>query len=339
MDNSCACLSEAAARQRAGRYLKCVQYEGTRGAAHQVSRSLSYVRGTNEASADLQPMLVSDPPSGMVSKRRAVRLGIMVGSRFFGHPDHRLDEQRAMRIPIIRGIIDRRILANYRIDPDVLQRVLPPPFRPKLIKGYGVGGICLIRLKQLRPRWLPIPLGLGSENAAHRIAVEWDGAEGPAEGVYIPRRDTDSRLNVLAGGRVFPGVHHRARFHVAESGDRLSVALTSVDGDTRVAVSGTAAEELSGDSVFDSLGEASAFFESGSLGYSATRTDGRYDGLELQCDAWHVAPMAVEHVHSSFFQDHDRFPAGSARFDCALLMRGIAHEGHGRTELCCPTNA
>ena len=49
-----------------------------------------------------------------------------------------------MRIPVIRGVIDRRILVNYRADPDVLARVVPEPFRPKLINGAGMAGVCLI---------------------------------------------------------------------------------------------------------------------------------------------------------------------------------------------------
>ena len=48
------------------------------------------------------------------------------------------------------------------------------PFRPKLVKGKGIAGICLIRLKQIRPRFVPSFLGISSGNAAHRIAVEWD---------------------------------------------------------------------------------------------------------------------------------------------------------------------
>ena len=42
-----------------------------------------------------------------------------------------------MRIPVVRGVIDRRILANFRVDPEVLARVLPQPFRPKLASGAG----------------------------------------------------------------------------------------------------------------------------------------------------------------------------------------------------------
>ena len=134
-----------------------------------------------------------------------------------------------MRISTIRGIIDRRILVNYRIDVEALAKVLPAPFRPKIFHGYGVGGICLIRIKNARPQFVPFDWGLNSENAAHRIAVEWDSdAWNPEEqenrgqtqqGVYIPRRDTNSRLNVLIGGNLFPGIHHHAKFSVEETED------------------------------------------------------------------------------------------------------------------------
>ena len=135
-----------------------------------------------------------------------------------------------MRIPVITGVIDRRILANWRCDPSVLAKLLPAPFRPKLARGYGIAGVCLIRLQAIRPAWAPAGLGISSENAAHRIAVEWDesGTDGRAvlrEGVYIPRRDTSSRFNTLVGGRLFPGVHHHATFDVREQGGRLHVGV------------------------------------------------------------------------------------------------------------------
>jgi hypothetical protein len=131
-----------------------------------------------------------------------------------------------MRIPVICGIIDRRILANYRIDPAAMRRFLPAPFRPKLVDGYSIAGVCLIRLKNIRPRFVPFQWGIRSENAAHRIAVEWGNGADQEEGVYIPRRDTSSWSNVFAGGTVFPGVHHHATFTVAESQNHVSGAQT-----------------------------------------------------------------------------------------------------------------
>jgi hypothetical protein len=188
-----------------------------------------------------------------------------------------------MKLPVVRGTIDRRILANYRIDPAVMSEVLPRPFRPKIVNGFAIGGICLIRLKSIRPRVLPFPWGFGSENAAHRIAVEWDVGGEKREGVFVPRRDTSSLLNTLVGGRIFPGVHHHASFAVKESTDTLSVDMTSDDGETHVSISGSVTEDFPVTSVFSSLSVASDFFKRGSVGYSVTHIDGKYDGIELQC--------------------------------------------------------
>lgn len=240
-----------------------------------------------------------------------------------------------MRIPVVRGVIDRRILVNYSVDPDVLARTLPAPFRPKLHAGRGLAGICLIRLRGVRPRWLPSWLGVSSENAAHRTAVEWDEGGTVREGVYIRRRDSNSRFNALAGGRLFPGVHHHARFIVTETDTHFAVAVRSDDGAVRLSVAGDVTTGLPAGSVFGSLDEASAFFRGGSLGYSPARDGRTLQGLELQCDRWQVEPLAVTAVWSSVFDDGAVFPEGSVRFDCALLMRGIAHEWHGRNDLCC----
>jgi hypothetical protein len=238
-----------------------------------------------------------------------------------------------VRLPTIQGVIDRRILVNYRVDPEVAARLLPAPFRPKLAHGHAMAGICLIRLKQIRPAFVPRAAGIGSENAAHRFAVEWDRQGQRREGVFIPRRDTSSRLNTIVGGRLFPGEHHHARFDVSETDDRLRVELVSDDGQARVSVAARLADRLPADSVFRSVDEASRFFEGGALGYSATRDAARYDGLELRCRTWAVQPLAVESVRSSYFDDRSKFPEGSAKFDCALLMRGIEHEWHTREDL------
>jgi hypothetical protein len=239
-----------------------------------------------------------------------------------------------MRIPVIHGLIDRRILVNFRVDAAVLARLLPSPFRPKLINGVGMAGVCLIRLKDIRPRCWPSFLGISSENAAHRIAVEWNQEGITREGVFIPRRDTSSRLNTLAGGRLFPGVHHHAAFQVREHDDRYRIELNSDDEHTHLLIEGHVAKELPTTSVFGSIKEASDFFERGSLGYSVTARPSQFDGLELRSFNWQMQPLTVERVATSFFENRAWFPPGSVKFDCALLMRGIRHEWHERGRLC-----
>lgn len=228
-----------------------------------------------------------------------------------------------MRLPQIEGEIQRRLLVNYRVNPEAVARVLPPPFRPQLVGDAAVAGICLIRLAHMRPTYLPAWLGLRSENAAHRVAVEWDTPRGPRTGVYIPRRDSDSMANILLGGRVYPGEHHRARFTVNERDDHVAVAFTSVDGSTGVDVSVRVAQRLTGSRLFADSREASDFFEAGSIGFSATRQRRRFDGLGLKTSAWKIQPTTIDHASSSHFDDPTLFPTGSAELDCALLMRRI----------------
>ena len=241
-----------------------------------------------------------------------------------------------MKLPSIRGTIERRILANYRIDPNVVSAILPRPFRPKQINGFAIGGICLIRLKAIRPRFFPFPWGIGSENAAHRIAVEWDVDDQIREGVFIPRRDTSSVINTLVGGRIFPGVHHRASFDVKETNEFLSLNMNSKDDKTHVAIAGAVTDRFPTTSIFSTLSNASDFFRRGSVGYSVSPRDGIYDGLELRCQEWKMESFCVEHIESSYFDDRSRFPAGSIHFDNALIMRQIEHEWLGHGELCCP---
>ncbi len=239
-----------------------------------------------------------------------------------------------MRAPAIRGVIRRRILVNFRVDPGTMQAQLPSRFRPKLHADHAIAGICLIRLEQLRPRAVPSFLGIASENAAHRVAVEWQGDDGRwREGVFIPRRDTGSFINHLAGGRLLPGEHQRARFRVRDEREEIDLTMTSRDGEVSVRVRGRFGGTLPASSCFSSLADASAFFEAGSLGYSVTREPGRLDGIELRTAGWRVEALDVDEVHSSYFSDSKAFPEGSVEFDCALAMRDLPHEWHAAEEL------
>jgi len=217
----------------------------------------------------------------------------------------------------------RRLLVNYRVDPELLASFLPAPFRPALVGGYGVAGICLIRLAKVRPAGVPAVAGLASENAAHRVAVRWDGPDGPVTGVYIPRRDTSSRLAALTGGRLFPGWQHLARFRADEHEGRFRVQAASRDGMVRILVAGHLTDDLAPGSIFTDLGAASRFFRCAPVGYAATPADGVYDGVKLETAGWTLRPLHLDEASSSFFDDPARFPPGTAAADSAFLMGGL----------------
>ena len=239
-----------------------------------------------------------------------------------------------MRIPTLFGVIKRRFLINYRAQPEVIKEILPAPFEPKLHRGYAIAGICLIRLESIRPRGVPGFIGVSSENAAHRIAAQWVDSEGRLQdGVFIPRRDTNSGINALVGGKLFPGEHHRARFLVKESAEGTAFNYQSLDGSVEVRFSGNESQSLPDSSCFETLEEASMFFRAGSLGYSATKDPKTLDGVVLDAMEWRVGPFHVHNVFSSFFEDRERFPSGTIEFDHALIMRNIVHAWHSAPTL------
>jgi hypothetical protein len=233
-----------------------------------------------------------------------------------------------LRIPVLAGLIKRRLLVNFRAQPEVVQRLLPSPFQPKLHRGYAIVGICLIRLEEIRPSRVPAMLGISSENAAHRIAVQWTDSIGKQEGVFVPRRDTGSLLNQIAGGRIFPGEHHGAKFSISDAAEGIDFSMQSNDSSTSIRVVAQESECLPAGSCFSSLDESSTFFEGGCVGYSVTRESARLDGLLLRTLDWRVRALSVVCVESSFFYDKARFPDGSIEFDHALIMRDLRHEWH-----------
>lgn len=233
-------------------------------------------------------------------------------------------------LPVITGIIARRVLVNFRIKPELIAPLLPAPFRPKVVHGWAIAGICLIRLEQLRPKGLPAAVGISTENAAHRIAVEWEEAGEIQEGVFVPRRETNTTAIALKGGRIFPGEHHKARFEISETDERVELNITTEDGLADVKVAARVIDQVMPGSIFQNMAEASKFFCDGAVGYSPNQRTGEVEVMELRISKWEMQPLQVEQVHSAWFADTARFPAGGLELDSAFLMRGIAHEWHAR---------
>jgi len=171
-----------------------------------------------------------------------------------------------MLMPEIVGTIERRLLISVRIDPQVAARIIPRPLQPKIVNGWNIGGVCLIRLRHMRGKDTPEWCGLPSENAAHRFAVQWLDRGKVREGVYIPDRDTDSKLNHLVGGRLFPGTHHLADFQIWESDGRFRVGYDRRKGDCSVKVVARAVDRWPAGSAFESFGEISEFYRQGNVG-------------------------------------------------------------------------
>ena len=217
----------------------------------------------------------------------------------------------------LKAKLRRRLLISYAIDPAVAVRLLPRPFRPQLVDGRAVGGFCVIGMRSVRPGWLTPPVGIRTENAARRIAVEWDDGERSRSGVYIFERHSSSLLPVLAGGRLFPGVQRHASFKLEETATRFRVEMDARDTYALADV------ELSQDwssQLFPTVHAASDFYRNGTIGWSPRRDGRSAERIELSSSTWAVQPGRINEIRSSFF---DSLPSSAAELDSVVIMRDL----------------
>jgi len=234
-------------------------------------------------------------------------------------------------------LIERRLLVSYRIDPERAARLVPWPFRPQVVSGHAIGGVCFIRMSALRPARLPRATGLTTENAAHRFAVEWDDEHGSHTGVYIPRRDTSSRITAALGNSIFPGAYHLASFSVTESADVIRIGVHSRDRTMTLSVTAASATALDS-SLFASLDEATDFFRRGAAGFSPSAANSCLDAVHLHSTNWAARPMAIAAMNSSLFDNASTFPPGTCALDSAMLMANITARWSTETASTLPTS-
>jgi hypothetical protein len=227
----------------------------------------------------------------------------------------------------VTGCIERRLLVNLRVDPAAVAPYLPAPFRPLEVEGRAIAGLCLIRLTDLRPPGVPRAAALTTENAAHRIAVEWRAGGRRHTGVWIPWRHTASALTARLGGRAFPAVHERARFEVDDAGDRLRITVIGRDAPIATVTCG-ATTDLAPGSVFGSAAAAHDFFvRDGAVGVSPSRRAGRGDVVTLTTGPTTFTPLVVEQGELPRFTRW--WP--EATWDSAFVVRDLPCSWSGRT--------
>lgn len=231
-------------------------------------------------------------------------------------------------LPIMEGVIRRRVLLNFRVEPDLVTPLLPAPIEVLSVNGVAIVGVCLIGMEQLRPKGLPGRIGMSSENMAHRVAIRYPTGNGMQDGVFIWRRETDDCLVSLLGGRLFPGVQQRAAFTIQETADSISIDVKTGEGQADVGFAASYGSAWATDSVFATFDDAAEFFRRGDCGFSCSLRAGKLDGLQLKTLRWDMSALRITRLHAAFFEDAHRFPAGAVQFDCALLMRGVPHEWH-----------
>lgn len=192
------------------------------------------------------------------------------------------------------GHIRRRLLVNFWVDPGEAASHLPDGLRPHIGSNGGViVGCCMIELDNVRPS--PMPVGAGVRAAAHRICCEVGAPERATRAVFVPSRQTDALLPVLAGGRLFPGVHRRAEVRVSAT-DKLHWAVRDKGRGDPFSITATA-DLVSGR---PTSGEVAQTVIGTTLGLSPGHRRGSIEAVEMEPDRLDAQEVDLVQVDSKF---------------------------------------
>jgi uncharacterized protein YqjF (DUF2071 family) len=227
---------------------------------------------------------------------------------------------------VFEGVVARRLVVNFRVDPEVAAGLVPAPLEPARLGGAAVAGMSLIRLEQIRPRGLAPIVGLAIENMAHWVAVTAPVEDGRVSAFFVLRRDTESRLVATLGGPLFSAAHHLAQFDVDEDERHLRAKVRTDNGAADVEVEVDWGAAFRGTPCFPSLGAAERFFREFERGFTASETGGLLAAVRLRPSPVRLEPVRLVAARCRYFEDPKRFPEGSVTLDGALGMRSIPYE-------------
>lgn len=216
-------------------------------------------------------------------------------------------------IPLIGNRpVRARILLLYRVDPSVAARLLPEGMHPRLHHDQAVGLMCYTRLGSLRSRFLPNQRA-ASDHLQVRFAVERDGASSS----WVLQRETSSWLGRRLGEHIVRGEYGRSRFHVQESTFELELRVEGERGEAlylRAENCGTSPGKLvsTPHDLERYLGGCGAVEPHDVLAPEADRID--------PSEGFAPEPLSIFELRSSFFDNPELFPPGSATVDGAWKL-------------------
>lgn len=227
------------------------------------------------------------------------------------------------RLAQATGVLENTVLLNFRTDAEVLRRLLPSPFEPRLVDGYGMVGILLFTMKNLTcetTMGLPSP---PSDHVLYRIAVSWNHGGRTYHGMYLLRHEVNTRLPVRQRRRgLFPVAGQPVRWHKEPGSQQFEWTLKSKTK-TKLQISASVSSSFSSGSVFSSLEEASDFFAQERAAIAPRFQKSIFSNTHFLPLTWPVKPLFVEKLTTDIAQLQNLFPKGQIFFDSGLIWPKI----------------
>ncbi|MBI3943230.1 MAG: DUF2071 domain-containing protein [Chloroflexi bacterium] len=230
---------------------------------------------------------------------------------------------RAMlpRHPVpMQTIFQECYLVNFAIDPEVLQRALPPAIEPDLHQGRAYLSIVIAVMHKIRPAFLPERLGITYHQVVYRAVVRYQGKRG----VYFLRSDADNFFMSLAGDWLTFFRFHYSQITYRKERDRkehqcatfrLQPGDKAPAGIDALYDLGQKSKEMPPASHFSSLAEAQDFLVELFTAYGYDPLSGKVDFVNIKRGEWHIDVVPDVRAEYTFMQDSPLFPPGSAQLD------------------------
>ena len=220
------------------------------------------------------------------------------------------------------------LVLAYAVPAPVLQPLLPAGLTLDTFGDFGFLAIALVDTRQLRPAFLPAPLGMNFFLSGYRIFTRYRTTEGRTlRGLRILRSDTNSHLMQLFGNLLTHYRYERSEFRVHSTAQEYEIQVTRPSGNADlhvVADLSAATAALPAGSPFADLKEARKF--AGPLPFtfdyeSQTHSIIRVEGVRQQ---WNPRPVPVV-VHRNTFLEQEPFRSAGATLANAFYLEDVPY--------------
>jgi len=205
----------------------------------------------------------------------------------------------------VEAHLDRCLALTYAFPAELLASLLPPGLVIDRYGEFGFIAVALVDTRNLRPAFLPGPLGQSFFLCGYRVFTRLGTSGSALRGLYILRSDTDRRLMAYLGNVFTHYRYHRCQAAMESFGNRMrwEVSTPSGEADLRVTLDRDAKKAcLPEGSPFPDWKEARRF--AGPLPYTFDfeRETGSIISVRGTRGEWNPQPVAVAVDKPSFFE-------------------------------------
>jgi hypothetical protein len=223
----------------------------------------------------------------------------------------------------IAARMEQRLIFNFRLPPEVLERHLPVPWlQPLPIEGFAVASLCVLWLRNVTVGRIPRRFGAATISSAYRFGVldRFDGGAKPA--VYVRTRYSTSHWTSQLSRLGFPWQRSQARIELKRLGGSGSSRLQITSGSGEPVFGATVRHPSRNSSaLFESPEDFARFVAQGVTSYSPSQKGDRMSVVDLVKEDQTYSPLEASDIQAPLLAEWLARPAADF-FDSAYRTEG-----------------